>query len=200
MCRRGQLSVGELLIHRPHDHVDNATEMNNISVVDALIALAGEIGVPTIEPFTGLQRFAGQLTVLGPTREFYDELLVEQLGEEQSGGCNARLLLTKLFDQKLVVELARRSEDRELPSEALQAGERLDSWDPNLFGERDERIDNRDVVHLRCVVDVIMRPMDQQLAHRELPSAAHSMIDANPLMWSWSGWVEIIKSMCEVSY
>lgn len=85
LAAEGEVSVGELLIHRPHDHTASAAEMSNIEVVDALIGLAEDLGVPITEPFTGLTRFGGQIRTLGPTQLFYKELLDEQIEEELSG-------------------------------------------------------------------------------------------------------------------
>jgi beta-lactamase superfamily II metal-dependent hydrolase len=80
-----ELSVGELLIHVPQDHADDATDFSNIEVVDALVGLAEDKGVPVTEPFTGLTRFGGQLRVLGPTQALYEELLAQHLEEMRSG-------------------------------------------------------------------------------------------------------------------
>jgi len=142
----GQISIGELLIHRPHDHVNNATEMNNISVVDALITLAEEIDVPITEPFTGLQRFGGQLTILGPTREFYDELLIEQLGEERTGAAAARRAhasASTTFVQKAVDYLSRKADSLpfiETLSEDGDAGPRNESSVVTLIQVDGERM------------------------------------------------------------
>ncbi|MFC8501305.1 ComEC/Rec2 family competence protein [Pedococcus sp. NPDC057267] len=85
LAREGEVTVGELLLHVPHDHVDSALEVSNIEVVDALIGTAAELGVSITEPFTGLTRFNGHIAVLGPTRAYYEELLQAQLAEEAAG-------------------------------------------------------------------------------------------------------------------
>lgn len=81
----GKITVGELFVHRPHDHADSAVDMSNIEVVDALIGLAEDLGIPITEPFTGLSRFGGQVTVLGPTESYYEALLAQHLAEMRSG-------------------------------------------------------------------------------------------------------------------
>jgi beta-lactamase superfamily II metal-dependent hydrolase len=47
--------------------------------VDELIALAAENGTIVQEPWAGVHAFGGALTILGPTQDYYDELLQEQL-------------------------------------------------------------------------------------------------------------------------
>jgi beta-lactamase superfamily II metal-dependent hydrolase len=74
-----QLDVGELLIHRPRQHTRYAADYSNIECIDAVIAAALLRGVPVTEPFAGLQRFDGAVTVLSPTTEYYEELLNEDL-------------------------------------------------------------------------------------------------------------------------
>ncbi|MEU2003963.1 ComEC/Rec2 family competence protein [Rhodococcus sp. NPDC019627] len=79
------LSVGELLIHRPRNHASNVADFSNLEAVDNLIAAAERRGVTVSEPFTGLQRWGGQLQILGPTQEYYRELLDQHLQEEKTG-------------------------------------------------------------------------------------------------------------------
>lgn len=87
-----ELSVGELLIHRPHDHTARSIdEFGNIEVVDALIALAEESGVTVTEPFAGLTRFGGQIRVLGPTLARYEDMLNQHLDEVESGTAATRV-------------------------------------------------------------------------------------------------------------
>jgi glyoxylase-like metal-dependent hydrolase (beta-lactamase superfamily II) len=64
------LSVGELLIHRPREHFvsGDAELFSNIERVDAVIALAESQGVTVTEPFRGLTRWGGQFRVLGLNR------------------------------------------------------------------------------------------------------------------------------------
>lgn len=87
-----ELTVGELLIHRPHDHTSRSIEgFGNISVVDALIGLAEDKGVTVTEPFTGLTRFGGQLRILGPTADYYGTLVEQHLDEVASGAAAQRI-------------------------------------------------------------------------------------------------------------
>lgn len=75
-----ELSVGELLIHQPRQHGYTQAPVNP-EAVDDLLDVARRRHVPVNEPFAGLQRFDGALTVLGPTQDYYKELLQEQLAE-----------------------------------------------------------------------------------------------------------------------
>lgn len=77
-----EMSVGELLIHRPHDHHKDWADYSNIEVVDAVIAVAEENGVTVTEPFTGLSRFAGAVRILGPTQDYYESLLAEHFAKK----------------------------------------------------------------------------------------------------------------------
>ena len=86
-----EMTVGELLIHRPHDHVASVDEFSNIEVIDALIGLADEKGVPVSEPFTGLSRFGRQIIILGPTAEYYRQLVEEHLAQVRTGAAAARM-------------------------------------------------------------------------------------------------------------
>lgn len=70
-----QLEVDYLLIHRPHDHVDDVGDYSNIEVIDALIGLAEDNDIDVVEPFAGLTAFNNAIRILGPTEEFYQELL-----------------------------------------------------------------------------------------------------------------------------
>lgn len=81
------MSVGELLIHRPRDHMSPNDSMyfTNIEKVDTVIAAATARGVTVTEPFTGLTRWNGQFRVLGPTRDYYDELLANSIADERAG-------------------------------------------------------------------------------------------------------------------
>ncbi len=73
-----EMAVGELLIHQPRRHGYTQTDVNP-DAVDDLVDLARRRGVPVTEPFAGLQRFDGAFSVLGPTQDYYEELLKEQL-------------------------------------------------------------------------------------------------------------------------
>lgn len=88
------LTVGELLIHRPRNHAHNVADFSNLEAVDNLIATAEQRGVIVTEPFTGLSRWGGQLQVLGPGKDYYQELLAEHLQEMKSGVAAHRRSLT----------------------------------------------------------------------------------------------------------
>lgn len=84
-------SVGELLIHRPHNHVEDVSDFSNIEVVDALIGLAEDKGVRVTEPFTGLTRFGGQVRILGPTVSYYRDLVEQHIKEMHTGQGASRM-------------------------------------------------------------------------------------------------------------
>lgn len=75
------LDVAELFLHRPRDHGLDAREYPNLEAIDALIATAKARGTRITEPFTGESRFGGLLTVAGPTKVYYEQLLAESLAE-----------------------------------------------------------------------------------------------------------------------
>jgi beta-lactamase superfamily II metal-dependent hydrolase len=85
-------AVSELLIHNPHEHCPgtDATNYSNIEVVDALIGLALDNGTTLTEPFADLVRFGGQLRILGPTTEYYEELVAQHLAEVSTGKATTR--------------------------------------------------------------------------------------------------------------
>ncbi|GAB3165110.1 hypothetical protein GCM10027059_22310 [Myceligenerans halotolerans] len=83
-----ELDVAELLIHCPKLHAsprDVQKHFSNIAAVDHLIDAAKRRGTTVVEPFMGESRFNGQLTILGPTPDFYESLLKEHLDEGRSG-------------------------------------------------------------------------------------------------------------------
>jgi hypothetical protein len=80
-----QLRVGELLIHQPRLHVGRVTDFSNIEAVDNLLELAASRKVAISEPFTGVNRMAGQLRILGPTEWYYKELVQQHLDDVKSG-------------------------------------------------------------------------------------------------------------------
>jgi beta-lactamase superfamily II metal-dependent hydrolase len=86
-------TVSELLIHNPHEHCPgaNAKDYSNIEVVDALIGLALDNGTTVTEPFADVVRFGGQLRILGPTTEYYEELVAQHLAEVATGRAVARM-------------------------------------------------------------------------------------------------------------
>lgn len=77
----GDLTVGELLIHDPRRYLPSTTELALDTVIE-LIDLADQQQITRTEPFTGLTRFDGSLLICGPTREYYRQLLGEQLSAQ----------------------------------------------------------------------------------------------------------------------
>ena len=70
-----QMDVGRLWLHSPSPAADGA---------DKLRQLANSRDVPVFEPFTGVTAFGGAITVLGPTREYFDSLQMDAGGERKS--------------------------------------------------------------------------------------------------------------------
>ena len=75
-----EMDVRELLVHRPGLH-GVAGRLGKADVAEDLVRVAVRNGVPVSEPFTGLSRFDGMLTVAGPTQAYYEQLLREALVE-----------------------------------------------------------------------------------------------------------------------
>lgn len=75
-----QAQVDELLVHQPRLYRSNLDNFTNLEALDNLLGFAEAQGVPiAAQPFTGLSRFGGAFTILGPTEGYYRELLGEQL-------------------------------------------------------------------------------------------------------------------------
>ncbi|MFF9627078.1 ComEC/Rec2 family competence protein [Streptomyces griseosporeus] len=81
----GKVQAKELLIHQPRLHTYDVSDFSNLEALDSLISLARSRGVSIVEPFTGLTRFGGQVSILGPTVSYYETLLEQHLAEERSG-------------------------------------------------------------------------------------------------------------------
>lgn len=90
------LNVGELLIHNPRNHLTDVSDFSNIEAVDDLIALARESNVVVTEPFQGLSRWNGTLIVLGPSQEYYRQLMTEYVAEEKLGIAGMKRKLASL--------------------------------------------------------------------------------------------------------
>jgi hypothetical protein len=96
------------MVHQPRLHLFDVSDLSNLESLDRLIATAHARKVVISEPFTGVQRFGGQLTILGPTQEYYVQLLRNHLAEERAGarlsaGATARWLshATNLLERAL---------------------------------------------------------------------------------------------------
>lgn len=85
-----QATVNTLMVHQPRLHLSNVRDFSNIEAVDDLLAVARAKHVDVIEPFEGLSVFNGQFTVLGPSLDYYVELMEEYLEEERVGVAAAR--------------------------------------------------------------------------------------------------------------
>jgi beta-lactamase superfamily II metal-dependent hydrolase len=105
-----ELAVGELLIHRLDQR--GGAGLPAAKAVGELVQLAEARGAVINEPFQGLERFGGALTILGPDEPYYNALAQEQ--QAQAEGRGARL-------GAAIAEAARRLADRVL--EALPVEE-----------------------------------------------------------------------------
>lgn len=88
-----QCSVGELWLHKPWDHSEKICDLfhdgritnnslserlkNAYTYAHELMVLAEEKGIDIREPFAGRQTEDGMITVLGPTIDYYRELIPE---------------------------------------------------------------------------------------------------------------------------
>ena len=77
-----EMDVEELMVHQPRLHAYDLSDFSNLEALDELLEAASSNGVRVTEPFTGTTRFDGQLLVLGPTEDFYEQLLEEQLSPQ----------------------------------------------------------------------------------------------------------------------
>jgi beta-lactamase superfamily II metal-dependent hydrolase len=94
-----QMSVGELLIHEPGNHVRSVADFSNIEAVEQLIETARTNEVTVTEPFTGLTRLDGRLRILGPTEDYYTSLIEQHLEEARQGAkASARVSLSTRGD------------------------------------------------------------------------------------------------------
>lgn len=72
------LTVRRLLIHQPRLHTNRLGDFTNLEALDELLKVARRRGVTITEPFTGQTYFGGQVRILGPTRDYYRQLLGRQ--------------------------------------------------------------------------------------------------------------------------
>jgi len=93
-----ELTVGELWMHRPWAHSKAISEFvfkgiagdldemqkRSVATVQDLAAIAADKGVPIVEPFAGTSTADGVIQVLGPTEEFYEELMKDLTDKEKS--------------------------------------------------------------------------------------------------------------------
>jgi hypothetical protein len=107
-----ELDVGMLCIHRLRER--GGAGLPAAEVVDELIGVAAENGTTVHEPFAGTSGFGGALMFLGPTEEWYQQLVVEQqaeareravAGRRSSGLLEAARLLGQRFLAALPVEV-----------------------------------------------------------------------------------------------
>ena len=83
----GELNVESFWVHRIGDR--GGASLPAAEAVDELIKLAESKGALVEEPFAPAHAFGGALQILGPTEEWYRELVRQQV-EEEEGGWRAR--------------------------------------------------------------------------------------------------------------
>jgi len=77
-----RMEVGEVLIHQPRLHTDNAADFSNIEAVDTILNLCQQNSIKCDEePFAGVERFDGRIVVLGPNIALYEDMLQTHLDE-----------------------------------------------------------------------------------------------------------------------
>lgn len=79
-----RMTVGELMIHRPDQHGHDEDEVCADKVAE-LVTSAEKLGMVVTEPFTGITRFGGALAILGPTEQYYEQLLGEEVEQANKG-------------------------------------------------------------------------------------------------------------------
>jgi beta-lactamase superfamily II metal-dependent hydrolase len=87
-----ELTIRNLLIHRPAEHGYAGDNDVKATKVEELVALALSKGANIeSEGFAGTQYYGGTLTIMGPSLDYYRE----QLAEESSAGVSATFGVTK---------------------------------------------------------------------------------------------------------
>ncbi len=79
-----RMTVGELMVHRPDLHGHEEDEVCAGKVIE-LVSLAAKRGITVTEPFVGITRFGGALAILGPTEQYYEQLLDEEDEQANKG-------------------------------------------------------------------------------------------------------------------
>jgi beta-lactamase superfamily II metal-dependent hydrolase len=74
-----ELNVGTLCVHRLHER--GGAGLPAADAVDELVQLAEENGTEVDEPFAGRWAFGNALRILGPTEDWYAQLVAEQQGQ-----------------------------------------------------------------------------------------------------------------------
>jgi hypothetical protein len=84
------LDVGALWIHRLRER--GGGSLPAADAVDELIDLATHRGTTIHEPFAGSSAFADALQIVGPTPEYYAELVAAQLDDSAQRAPGGRLI------------------------------------------------------------------------------------------------------------
>lgn len=100
-----RMTVGELMVHQPNLHGHDEDEAC-AGKVKELVGLASDAGIRVAEPFYDVTRFGGALTVLGPTRDYYETLLSQQVEEVKKASRFAEVLTAVTKAAKKPLRLA----------------------------------------------------------------------------------------------
>lgn len=79
-----ELSVQTLCLHNLGAR--GGASLDAADAVDDLIGVASDNGTEIVEPFAGGQAFDGALRILGPSEDYYEQLVEEQLHVAKSAG------------------------------------------------------------------------------------------------------------------
>jgi beta-lactamase superfamily II metal-dependent hydrolase len=79
-----ELNVATLCVHRIDQR--GGSSLPAAAAVAELVELAESHGTHVVEAFAGSHAFGGALQILGPTEDYYNELVQEQVAEERAGG------------------------------------------------------------------------------------------------------------------
>lgn len=107
-----ELSVGQLLMHQPWRHSANMDAARKVAFKSSALSdvlekslqgasdlesIANRKGIPIVEPFAGMSTPDGALRILGPSEEFYEEMLAAIQGPPAAAktGLSLRELITK---------------------------------------------------------------------------------------------------------
>ncbi len=115
-----ELQVDQLWMHQPWDHTDDIARMfhdgrvtdnsvreklqRSLENARELERLAKTMGIPIVEPFAGLTAPRGGLVVLGPTIDFYEDLLPHFRSTPEPVREDARLLEALLRKGRDVIQ------------------------------------------------------------------------------------------------
>lgn len=99
-----ELNVAKLMMHQPRNHAGpRVSNFSNIEAVDSLLRTAARNDTAVTDPFTGETELDDHLLILGPDKEFYEQVLEEHLDDvaETKGYKSLRERARNLLDGAL---------------------------------------------------------------------------------------------------